>query len=62
MTVIRYPHTPCKYSKSLVYLVADGALADRLRGALQKLKDGFDSRTCLQGFIKNNHLYLGGYF
>lgn len=29
----------------------DGALAERLRGGLQNLLDGFDSRTCLHKLI-----------
>ncbi len=33
----------------------NGALAERLRGGLQNLKDGFDSRTCL-------HISLGEFF
>ena len=28
--------------------MSDGALTERLRGALQKLINGFDSHTCLQ--------------
>ncbi len=32
-------------------IIEDGALTERLRGALQKLINGFDSHTCLHTLI-----------
>ena len=35
----------------ICYNESIGALAERLRGGLQNLRDGFDSRTCLHEIV-----------